>query len=1004
MKSKILTVRGKRFYLFFLQSIALLLPLIVQAQELSISGKVTDSQGAPLPGVSIVVKGSQQGTSSQPDGTYTLEGVPSDATLVFTFLGFQPKEMPVKGQQTINVTLTADASELEQVVVVGYGTQKKEDVTGAISSISTEALREVPVTQASQALQGRAAGVYVTSSGNDPGDGATIRIRGNRSFAASNDPLFVVDGIPITGGLQDINPADIESMQVLKDASSTAIYGSRGANGVVIVTTKRGTAGETRVSYNAYAGVSSALAKADMMNGPEFAEYKRESRRATGNYTTDENLFEQVELESIRLGRWTDYQELMLENGFSQNHQLSVSGGNEKTLFNISFNFFEDDGIIPGQDFTRYTTRVNVDQEIGERFKIGTSTLAGYNIQDGDDLNPYDDALSENPLGVPYDEEGNLIFTPTNDGLRTNPLNEIVPGAYVNKEKRFRLFSSIYGEANLAEGLKFRLNFGPDLIQHRLGNFQGKLTNARRGGAPEAQGYEDFVFNYTLENILTYNRTFAEKHSLDVTGLYSFQSRQFEESVIRVRGIPVENMQYFEFGAAEEILEANSQFEKWNIQSYMARINYGYDSRYLLTLTGRLDGSSRFGENHRYGFFPSAALAWNIINEEFMQGNTFFDNLKLRLSYGETGNTGIDPYQTQGLLSRTSYAFGDDPAFGFRPSQLRNDNLKWETTASVNAGLDFSILKSRISGTVEFYRQNTSDLLMERQLPFTSGFGSVLENVGSTRNTGLEVTLSSINIQSEEDDGFNWSTDLNFFVNKEEIVELYGGTNDDVGNRWFIGQPIKVFYDYEKTGIWQTAEAEQAAAYDQVPGEIKVKDQNNDGQINDEDRVILGNDRPEFTGGITNRFSYKGFDLSIFVFANLGNMIVSTLHNNFNYLFGRYNNMNVDYWTPDNPTNAYPRPHQNQEFPLYSSSMSYFDGSYVKIRNINLGYNFPAAVSQKIGAESLRVYFSAQQPFVFAPYLQKHKGIDPEYSITEDDLPVETPSVRSFIMGLNVTF
>ncbi|HYH55114.1 MAG TPA: TonB-dependent receptor, partial [Anseongella sp.] len=748
MRSKIMHRLGKPLYLFALQSIVFSFPSLAQAQRLTVGGKVADPGGAPLPGVSIVVKGSTLGTSSEPDGNYTLQGVAPDDTLVFTFLGFQPREVPVNGQQTINVTLTSDTRELEQVVVVGYGTQKREDVTGAISSISAKALREVPVTQASQSLQGRAAGVYVTSSGNDPGDGATIRIRGNRSFAASNDPLFVVDGIPITGGLQDVNPADIESIEVLKDASSTAIYGSRGANGVVIVTTKRGTAGKTLVSYNAYAGISEALAKADMMNGPEFAEYKRESRRTTGEYTNDEELFEPVELESIRLGRWTDYQELLLENGFSQNHQLSVSGGAEKTQFNISFNFFQDKGIIPGQDFTRYTTRVNVDQEIGERFKIGTSTLGGYNIQDGDDLNPYDDALSENPLGVPYDEEGNLIFTPTNDGLRTNPLNEIVPGAYVNREKRFRLFSSIYGEATLAEGLKFRLNFGPDLIQHRLGNFQGKLTNARRGGISEAQGYEDFVFNYTLENILTYNRTFAEKHSVDITGLYSFQSRQFEESVIRVRGIPVENMQYFEFGAAEEILEANSQFEKWNIQSYMARINYGYDSRYLLTLTGRLDGSSRFGENHRYGFFPSAAFAWNIINEEFMKGSTLFDNLKLRLSYGEVGNTGIDPYQTQGLLSRTSYAFGDDPAFGFRPSQLRNDDLKWETTASFNAGIDFSVLKSRISGTVEFYQQNTSDLLMERQLPYTSGFGSVLENVGATRNTGLEVTLSTLNIQS----------------------------------------------------------------------------------------------------------------------------------------------------------------------------------------------------------------------------------------------------------------
>lgn len=986
---------------FGLQSIAI--PLMSAAQEISVSGKVTDESG-PLPGVSILVKGTETGTSTDGEGNYSLSNVPSDAILEVSFLGYLSREVPVDGREKIDIRLKPASEELDQVVVVGYGTQEREDVTGAISSISSRSLREVPVTQASESLQGRAAGVYVTNSGNRPGNGATVRIRGNRSFAAGNDPLFVVDGIPITGGLEDINPADIESMEVLKDASATAIYGSRGANGVVIVTTKRGEAGRTVVSYNGYVGMSDALGQVDMMNGPEFAEFKRESRRATGEYTGDEDLFEPVELESIQQGRSTDYQDLMLETGFTQNHQLSVSGGNENTLFNLSFNYFQDNGIIPIQDFERYTTRINVDQQLGERFRIGTSTLGSYSIQDGDDLNPFDDALAENPLGVPYDAEGNLIFLPTQDGLRTNPLNEIVPNAYVNRQKRFRLFSSIYGEAILAEGLKFRLNFGPDLIQRRLGNYAGPLTNARREGPATADGEEDFVFNYTLENILTYNRTFNDIHSLDITGLYSIQSRQFEQSSISVRGIPVESMQHFRFGAAEEILETDSDFEKWTIQSYMARVNYGYDGRYLLTLTARADGSSRFGSSHRFGFFPSVAFGWNIMNEEFMQNSSFFDNLKLRLSYGKTGNTGIDPYQTQGLLERTIYAFGNTPAFGFRPSQLRNDDLKWETTASFNAGLDFSIMESRISGMLEFYQQNTTDLLMERQLPFTSGYGSVLENVGATRNTGFEFTLSTVNIRENEPGGFSWSTDLNFFTNKEEIVELYGGKEDDVGNEWFIGEPIRVFYDYDKIGIWQQDEAEEAAGYNQSPGEIKVKDQNGDGQINDQDRVILGTDRPDFSGGITNRFSYKGFDLSVFVFVNVGNMIESTLHRTHNYLFGRYNNVDVDYWTPDNPTNAYPRPNRNQEFPLYNTSMAYFDGSYVKIRNISLGYNFSQAVARKIGAQSLRIYLSAKQPFIFAPYVRKHKGIDPEYDIEEDEMPVNIPALRTFLLGLNVSF
>ncbi len=967
-----------------------------------IQGKVTSAKGEPLPGVTVVLKGTTNGATTDVDGSYSLRLSQASGTLVFSFIGFIAKEVEINGKTILNVVLQEDTKALEEVVVVGYGTQKKSDITGAVGSVKAEEIKEVPVTSAAQALQGRIAGVNVTMAGTKPGAGVTVRVRGNRSFSADNDPLYVVDGIPITGGINDIAPQDISSIEVLKDASATAIYGSRGANGVVLVTTKRGVIGKPQVTYDTYVGFSKALGKVDMMNGAEFAEYKRESRRATGNYNdndpeaADKALFEPVELESITLGRSTDYQEAMLRKGMIQNHQLSVNGGTEDTRYAVSMNYFKDEGIIKIQDMSRYTLRVNLDQKIGDRIKVGVSSLISKSVLNGLDLNPYDDALAENPLGIPYDESGNLIFLPTNDGLRSNPLSELVKGAHVNKEDRLRIFSSLYGEVQLAEGLSYRLNFGPDLVQSRQGNFTGRYTNARRGNDPTAHADENQVFNYTLENILNYNKTFAQKHNLAVTGLYSVQQRKQEATSIDVQGVPAEDMEYYNLGAASKVTGVGSFYQKWNILSYMARVNYGYDSRYLLTLTGRADGSSRFADGKKWGFFPSVAVGWNISNETFMQDIPWLSTLRLRASYGETGNTGINPYQTQGSLARTTYSFGNTGLFGFRPGAIRNNNLRWETTSSVNFGIDFGAWNNRISGSMEVYRQQTRDLLLQRQLPFTSGFGSVLENIGSTQNTGVEFALSAILVPGND---FNWSVDLNAFANREKIVELYGGKTDDVGSQWFIGKPINVYYDYDKIGIWQLNEAEQAKLYGQKPGEIKVRDVNGDNKITADDRVILGTPRPTWQGGMTHRFAYKDFDFSFFVFGQFGNTIISNLHEGGPInLFGRYNSLDVDYWTPNNPTNAYPRPNQNQESPIYASTLRYFDGSFVKIRNINLGYNVPSALTDKVKLGTVRLYATAQQPFIISSYVRDYKGIDPEFPRQD------TPSYSQYLLGLNVKF
>ncbi len=986
------------------------------AAKLLITGKVTDgSTNEPLPGVNVVIEGTTVGTVTNAEGNYTIDVPKDDAVLVFSYVGYNLEKVPVTGKTVIDVKLTTDPRKLDEVVVVGYGTQKKTDITGAISSISEKSLKEVPVTNAAQMLQGRAAGVYVVAADNKPGAGVSVQIRGRRSFNAGNDPLYVVDGIPLSGGLNDINPSDIESMDILKDASATAIYGSRGANGVVIISTKRGKTGKPSVSYDAYYGVSKIMRYADVMNGQQFAEYKRESRRAVINTATgrpqyddtdpqaDSKLFEAVELESIAQGRSTDWQRLMVKNGSMQNHSISILGGTQDTKYNVALGYFQDKGLIPGQDFTRYTSRINIDQNIGQRFKVGTSTLAAYSERNGEDLNPYGQssdfgALTENPLGRAYDDNGQLIFLPTSDGLRSNPLSELVPGAVINKRKTFRLLSNLYGEAQLAEGLRFRMNFAPDLVENKKGDFRGSVTNFRRLGPPAASTNNDFTLAYTWENILTYKKKLGSTHSLDFTGLYSLQTRQYEQSSINVTGLPVESVEYYNLGAASTISGTNSAYEKWAILSYMARVNYGFDNRFLLTLTGRADGSSKFAPGKKWGYFPSAAVGWNVSNESFMAGNKLFSNLKVRASYGATGNEGILPYQTNGLLTRTQYDFDGTAAFGYRPSSIRNTDLRWETTTTFNAGIDFGLFNNRITGSLEVYQSKTTDLLLPKLLPITSGFTSIISNVGSKRNRGVEFSVSTLNITSTKSDGFEWSTDLNLFANKEEILELSQGKVDDIGNLRFIGQPAVVYYDFVKTGIWQLGEDSQAKQFGSIVGAIKVQDVNGNGTIDPADRQILGSDVPKLAGGMTHRVSYKGFDLSVVVFSRFGSMIRSPFHGASRFLSGRVNQYNIDYWTKSNPTNAYPQPNANQEQPIYGSTLSYFDGSFTKVRNIALGYNFGSALVGKLRMQSFRLYLSAQNPFVFSPYTSKYNGIDPEFPTTS------TPPARTFLLGLNVKF
>ncbi|NLR64270.1 TonB-dependent receptor [Chitinophaga varians] len=981
---------------------------LAQAQSKQVEGNVVAKDKTPLVGVTVAVKGGTSGTQTDANGHFKLQVAnSSNAVLVFSFIGYTRHEEPVSGRGVISITLEEDQKKLEEIVVVGYGQQKKKDVTGSIASVSSKAIQEVPVTNAQQALQGRTPGVDVISNSAKPGDEPTVRIRGTRSLSAGNDPLYVIDGIPYSGSLNDIGPGTIQSMEILKDASATAIYGSRGANGVVLITTTRGKTSRPIVTYSGSYGMVKNLGQTDLMNGAQFAEMRREAYRTIGKYndnnrdSSDRAIFVPQEYAGIQKGTNTDWQKLLLSTGYQTNHSLGVNGGTEKTKYAVGLGYFKDQGVLKLQSYERYNINISLDQMIGSRVKVGATMLASYSNRKGETYNGINNAIRMLPISSPYDDNGNLITFPNNDSNLPNPLLDYVPGARTENRKRFRLFTSLYGEVEIIDGLKYRLNVGPDISQYNYGLFQGKNTFDLLigGGDATASKTSGETIAYTVENVVTYNKTFNKKHNIGFTGLYSVQRQRGDSTTANVRGVLVEAQEYYNLGQAMNVTGVGSSLGTWTILSYMGRLNYGYDDRYLVTLTMRADGSSRFAPGHKWGYFPSVAAAWNMSNEQFLKNSRNISHMKLRASFGRIGNTGIDPYATQGLLARIPYSFGGKGVLGYTPQMLRNPNLTWETTTSFDAGLDFGFFKDRLTGTVDFYKQKTTDLLMPFLLPYSNGFNSVLQNVGATSNTGWEVALSGIIIDNPK--GFNWSMDVNFSRNRSKILELMGGKTEDIGNGWFVGQPTYVYYDYNKIGIWQTNDKTDGLLYKPKPGEIKVEDTNGDKKIDASDRKILGTPQPDWTAGMTQRLSYKNFELSVVAFARVGGMIKSDFYQNTNTLFGRFNNLNINYWTPTNPTNDFPRPNANQERPVNYQSLSYFDGSFFKIRNISLSYALPEATVKRMQMQDLRFNVSVKQPLILAPYRQKYKGVDPE---DVNVIGIDAPATWMLQFGVNARF
>ncbi|WP_116127084.1 SusC/RagA family TonB-linked outer membrane protein [Lewinella sp. IMCC34183] len=974
----------------------------------TVTGTITDESGMPLIGATVLEEGTTNGTVTDLDGNFSINTTTGDPHLVITYTGYESQVVQVGSQTEFQIVLSEDSQTLDEVVVVGYGIQKKRNVTGAISSLNDEAIKKIATSSGVVAMQGQVSGVDIVSPGGRPGANPSIRIRGRRSLSASNDPLFVIDGIPQTSGtsaIADINPQDIESMEVLKDAAATAIYGSRGANGVVIVTTKRGSAGRTIVSYDGYYGGTSALNTVDMMNGAEFAQLKRESQRDgwNGAIPADEVVFQDpTELESIALGRSTDFQDLVIGDGWQTNHQLGVRGGTESTQFNMSLGYFDEQGIISNMDFRRFTARVNLDQRIGSIFQAGISFTASNSLQNFGSTATIFEALANNPLGVPYNDDGSVRFLPTNDGIRTNPLSELVPNAYIDDRRVTRIFAPIYLKANLTDGLTFTTNFGPDIRYYRRGEFRGSLTNDNRGGPSDAETTTSQDFGYTLENILNYNTTLGSQHDLGFTLLQSIQSLRYERTNVAVLNLPYEEQLFYNLGTAEVKGNLGSTLSEWQLASFMGRANYSFGGKYLFQASLRADGSSRLAEGNKWKYFPGLSVGWRVGAEPFMENLGWLNDLKLRASYGQVGNTAVDPYSTQGALQRTVYAWDESPAFGFALRDIPNDQLGWEVSKTLNLGVDIDVLNGRFNASFEYYRTNTEDLLLARNLPPTSGYSSILQNVGSTRTKGAELVLGAGILNNPT--GLNWSVDFNISGYREEITELAlfnedGTPADDIGNQWFIGQPINVFYDYRKIGIWQADEVDLAdATENKVPGEIRLDDVDGDGVITPADRVLLGSDVPDFFGGLTNRFEYRGVELSFFLYFRQGQMISSRFHAGNNSLFARYNNLDVDYWTIDNPTNENPRPNENQESPRNGSTLTYFDGSFVKLRNVQLGYNLPDNVISRLGLSRLRVYVSGQNLW----FASKYESFDPELQDPSQNDVI--PSTKIIMAGVRATF
>lgn len=1016
----------------------------------TVKGRVLDEKDAPVAGASVAVKNATGGVTTDAEGNFSIS-VRAGSTLVISHVGFTQKEIKARSGG-MDVVLQAGNNKLDEVVVIGYGTQRRKDVTGSVATISGAKMNEVPAVDVSRALQGRIAGVEMAQTSSKPGAGMQIRIRGTRSLNATNDPLIVLDGIPYIGNLSDISPAEIKSVDILKDASATAIYGSRGANGVILITTNKGVAGQkARLTYNGYAGIKKIWGEYPMMNGPQFVALRKANNATPGasihTNTLDEN-------DSVN----TDWQKLLFQQGWVTNQDLSVTGGSEKGNYSIGFNYFKDQAVIPLQYYERYTIRTSLEQRIGTLFRIGLVTNNFYTKAHDMNLSPYS-TLNLTPIINPKNPDGSWKQTVSLNtsgpqwAYTAHALNAL-GNQYIDLDRGLTSNNSIFGEINIpgVQGLKYRANVGLYLHQDDYGAYTG--TGVFSGVSTSASGANisnTKQVDYTIENLLTYDHTFARKHTINFTGLYSVEQNTRWTSAASASHIPSDAFQFYNLsqvladqGGASVV--GSGSYAQYGLLSYMGRLIYTYNDRYILSAAFRSDASSVLAPGHQWHSYPAVSAGWNMKGESFLENVSAINALKLRVGYGETSNQAINPYQTLGALSTSPYNFGPTGyAMGYYVTQLPNPALGWEFSKTWNYGVDFTLFNNRLSGTAEYYTINTSNVLLSVGLPTTSGVSSYTANIGSTQNKGFELSLNGTILQNHN--GWTWDVGVNVYRNRNKLISLYSGDPYDKGNLWFPGHPIDVIYDYKRIGLISYADSASGYLKAAYPGGnvgmIKVAYNNNDTSLhftngvpnrknqagtalNNDDRQIYDM-QPDFEGGFNTRVAYKQFDLIITGIFKSGGLLVSTLYSSAGYLNNMNtrsgNNVNIPYWTPTNnhasDFNTFgPRPGGvGGDNPAYGSTMGYFSASFLKIRTTSLGYSFDQPWLKRSGIQGMRVYCTLENPFVFFSPYAKFSHMDPETNSYGDQnsavqaaphriltIGTNTPSTRNYVLGLNVSF
>lgn len=999
----------------------LLSPVVLAQNARTITGKVSDKNGMPLPGTNVVIQGTTTGVQVDINGNYQINvDNPSTAVLEFSFIGYIAQKVAVNNQSVVNVELSEDAVGLEEVVVIGYGTVKKKDLTGSVASLKSAEITKTATNNALQSMQGRIAGLDITKASGESGSDILIALRGNRSINASNTPLFLVDGIEY-GSTLDLNASDIATIDVLKDASSTAIYGTRGANGVVIITTKKGAAmggGKSKVSFNSYVSFNSPTnlpklmsAQQDYLLIAERQRYNAEKATSSWGSTSLDNYSPEVVLSNTVNAPYEKsvyqlYQEggvswfdMILRNTVTTNNEISLSGGDAKTTFAISLGYMDEKGLLKNDNLKRYNGRVNIDHKITGNLSAGVNLQFTYRDWNRRGDNIYSQLIKMHAMAEPYLSDGSILDRPSELAIsHTNPLLNEVPGYYVNNTKNNRLFGNVYLDWQILKSLKFRSTFGIDQQSNRDGKYEDYMCTANyqfgRGSSFSAANSQ--TFNYTLENTLTYTWSDGGTHDIQILAGQSAQQNLFESHGASGIGsfdhYIVSSFYDLSFIPTAGRALSNDYIKK-NMLSYFGRVNYKLFNKYLLTATLRSDGSSVLAKGNQWGYFPSVAAAWVVSQESFLSDVKLINNMKLRASWGKAGNAAIDPYKTLTILGmdKIPYTYGSSLVLGQVPANLGNPDLTWETTTTYDAGLDISILNERINATLDFYYSKTDNLLVYKGLPASSVYPQVLENVGKTENKGFEAALNFRVINNSD---FSWNSDVTFASNRDKIVSLASGELQDVSipdAALIVGQPVRAFYNYEANGCWKIDEAATAATFGKVPGDIKIVDRNNDGIINELDKRLY-NKSPKFILGWNNTVTYKGITLSALVYSRVGQW----LRYDYNTAYKPTEadgSPAVDFWTPENQNAKFPRPGIASQNDM--PALAFEKASFFKIREVQLGYTFPSALLSRIKVSSLRVYGSLQNYFTFSNL----DNYDPERGGS-----ISNPLSKQMVFGINLEF